>query len=82
MAVAIRLRKEGSHNNAVYRVVAADKRFRRDGRFLEILGTYNPNKHDDNDLSLDLTKVDAWIQNGAQPSDTVRQLIKRARKSA
>ena len=81
MAVVLRLRKEGSHDNKVYRVVAADKAQRRDGRFLEILGTYNPNLQSD-DLNLNLEKVDAWIGKGAKPSDTVGQLIKRAREAA
>ena len=81
MAVVIRLRREGSHDNSIYRVVATDKRVRRDGRFLEILGTYDPNRSKD-DLNLNLEKVDAWLNQGAKPSDTVSQLIKRARKSA
>ncbi|MCB1226643.1 MAG: 30S ribosomal protein S16 [Verrucomicrobiales bacterium] len=81
MAVVIRLRKEGSHDNKVFRVVAAEKSARRDGRFLEILGTYDPNRQTD-DLNLNLDKVDVWLGKGAKASDTVSQLIKRARKSA
>ena len=81
MAVAIRLRQEGSKGHLFYRVVAADQRFKRDGRFLEILGTYDPHKKDNN-ASLDLEKVNSWIAKGAQPSETVRGLIKKAAKAA
>jgi len=77
MAVAIRLRQEGSKGHLFYRVVAADQRFKRDGRFLEILGTYDPHKKD-NKANLDMEKVNSWIAKGAQPSETVRSLIKKA----
>lgn len=80
MAVVIRLRREGSHDNPVFRVVAADGRYRRDGRFLEILGHYDPSKEKDG-LTLNLDKVNQWIANGAKPSDTVSSLIKRAAKA-
>ncbi len=78
MAVVLRLRQEGAHGHRVYRVVAADKRFKRDGRFLEILGSYDPAVEKGN-AQLDLAKVDAWISKGAQPTDTVKSLIKKAR---
>jgi small subunit ribosomal protein S16 len=81
MAVAIRLRQEGSKGRLFYRVVAADKRFKRDGRFIEILGTYNPQQKGDN-ANIDLEKVNAWISKGAQPSDTVRSLIKKVAAAA
>ncbi len=81
MAVAIRLRREGSKGRPFYRIVAADSRHRRDGRFLEILGTYDPMLESGN-CKLDLEKADAWISKGAQPSDTVRSLIKKARAGA
>ncbi len=81
MAVVIRLRREGNHDNPVFRVVAADSRYRRDGRFLEILGVYNPNKEKSN-LSLNLEKVNGWIAKGAKPSETVRSLIKQATAAA
>lgn len=81
MAVAIRLRREGSKDRPYYRIVAADSRHRRDGRYLEVLGTYDPMKESDN-CQLDLEKTDAWIGKGAQPSDTVRSLIKKARAAA
>lgn len=81
MAVAIRLRQEGSKGRPVYRIVAADKRFKREGRFLEILGTYDPAKEKDNAV-VHLDKVNAWIAKGAQPTATVRSLIKRAQLAA
>lgn len=81
MAVAIRLRQEGSKGRLFYRVVAADQRFKRDGRFLEILGTYDPQKKDSN-VNLDLDKVNSWISKGAQPTETVRSLIKKVAKVA
>lgn len=81
MAVVLRLRREGSKDRPVYRIVAADQRFRRDGRFLEILGNYNPALGADA-ATLKLDKVDHWISNGAKPSPTVASLIKRARKAA
>jgi small subunit ribosomal protein S16 len=81
MSVVIRLRQEGSHNRAKYRVVAADKRKARDGAFLDILGTYDPQK-DKGNATVDLAKVDAWISKGAQMSDTVKSLVKKARASA
>lgn len=81
MAVAIRLRQEGSKGRPVYRIVAADQRFKRDGRFIEILGTYNPGVKGNN-ATVDLDKVNAWISKGAQPTDTVRSLIKKAAAAA
>jgi small subunit ribosomal protein S16 len=79
--VVIRLRREGTKDRPFYRIVAADQRFRRDGRFLEILGTYDPLKAKD-DVSLNIEKTDAWIAKGAQPSETVRSIIKRVKKAA
>lgn len=76
--VVIRLRREGTKNRPFYRIVAADQRFRRDGRFLEILGTYDPLKESKN-VVLDLEKTNAWISKGAQPSETVRSLIKQVK---
>jgi len=81
MAVAIRLRQEGSKGRPVYRIVAADQRFKRDGRFLDILGTYDPAKEKGNAI-VDLEKVSAWIAKGAQPSETVKSLIKKAQIAA
>ena len=81
MAVKIRLRREGSHDRPVFRIVAADSRFRRDGRFLEILGVYDPNKEKDG-LTVNVDKVKQWISQGAKPSETVKSLVKRAEAKA
>lgn len=81
MAVSIRLRREGSLNNPFYKIVVADKRSPRDGKFIEIIGNYDPKKAGEN-YNLDVTRSDYWISKGAQPSDTVRSLIKKAKKSA
>src|SRR3954469_23069780 len=81
MAVSIRLRREGSLNRPYYKVVVADKRSPRDGKFIEIIGTYDPKKPGHNS-TLKLDRIDHWISKGAQPSDTVRSLIKRNRKQA
>src|SRR6187399_2121205 len=81
MAVSIRLRREGTTNRPYYKVVVADSRSPRDGKFIEIIGTYDPKKEGHNS-TLKLDRVDHWISNGAQPSDTVRSLIKKTRKQA
>ena len=79
MAVSIRLRREGNLNNPYYKVVVADARSPRDGKFIELVGNYDPKKPGDN-ANIDLSRIDYWITNGAQPSDTVRSIIKKARK--
>jgi small subunit ribosomal protein S16 len=76
MAVSIRLRREGARNRPYYKVVVADSRSPRDGKFIEIIGTYDPKKTDHNS-TLKLDRIDHWISQGAQPSDTVRSLIKK-----
>ena len=76
MAVAIRLRREGALNRPYFKVVVADKRSPRDGKFIEIVGTYDPKKGGMNS-TLKLERIDYWISKGAQPSDTVRSLIKK-----
>ena len=81
MAVSIRLRREGTTNRPYYKVVVADQRSPRDGKFIEIIGNYDPKKTAPN-ASIDLTRADYWIEKGAQPSDTVRSLIKKLRKGA
>lgn len=78
MAVAIRLRREGTKNRAYYKVVVADQRSPRDGKFIEIIGTYDPLAKD-NRAVVDVDRADYWIKCGARPSDTVRSLIKKAR---
>ena len=79
MAVSIRLRREGNLNKPYYKVVVADARSPRDGKFIELVGNYDPKKAGDN-ANVDLSRIDYWIKNGAQPSDTVRSIIKKARK--
>src|SRR5437016_14401645 len=76
MAVSIRLRREGARNRPYYKVVVADSRSPRDGKFIEIVGTYDPKKRGMNS-TLKLDRIDHWISKGAQPSDTVRSLIKK-----
>jgi small subunit ribosomal protein S16 len=76
--VVIRLRREGTKNRPFYRIVAADQRFQRDGRFLEILGTYDP-MGKEAPISVNLERADYWLGVGAQPSVTVSSLIKRAK---
>ncbi len=65
----------GSKKNPIYRVVVADGRSPRDGRFIEIVGRYNP-QTDPSTIDLDQAKIDEWISKGAQPSNTVKRLIK------
>ena len=79
MAVSIRLRREGAKNRPYYKVVVADSRSPRDGKFIELIGTYDPKKPDHNS-TLKLDRIDHWISKGAQPSDTVRSLIKKNKK--
>jgi small subunit ribosomal protein S16 len=81
MAVSIRLRREGAKNRPYYKVVVADKRSPRDGKFIEIIGTYDPKKADHNS-TLKVDRAEYWIARGAQPSDTVRSLLKKNRKVA
>jgi small subunit ribosomal protein S16 len=81
MAVAIRLRREGTRNRPYYKVVVADKRSPRDGKFIEIIGNYDPKK-DGLNHHLDLGRVDYWVSRGAQPSETVASIIRRTRRAA
>ncbi len=74
LAVKIRLARAGGKKAPFYRMVAADARARRDGRFIEILGRYNP-RTDPSTIELDLDKVDAWLAKGAQPTETAAKLI-------
>jgi small subunit ribosomal protein S16 len=67
----------GAHKRPFYRVVVADSRARRDGPFIEILGTYNPLK-EPSEIKLDLEKAKFWMQRGAQPTDSVKKLMQRA----
>jgi small subunit ribosomal protein S16 len=81
MAVSIRLRREGAKNRPYYKVVVTDSRSPRDGKFIELIGTYDPKKPDHNS-TLKLDRIDHWISQGAQPSDTVRSLIKKNREKS
>lgn len=81
MAVAIRLRREGTRNSPYYKVVVAEKRSPRDGKFIEIIGTYDPKKAGIN-YKVDLARIDHWVKNGAQMSDTVRSIVKKSRGEA
>ena len=81
MSVSIRLRREGALNNPYYKVIVADQRSPRDGKFIEIIGNYDPKKPGSN-ANVDLTRADYWISKGAQPSDTVRSIIKKLRRAA
>jgi small subunit ribosomal protein S16 len=75
MSVRIRLARVGSKKNPIYRVVVADQRSPRDGRFLEIVGRYNP-QTDPSTIEFDEAKVKDWLGKGAQPSDAVSRLLK------
>ena len=81
MAVRMRLTRVGSKKNPIYRVVVADQRAPRDGRFIEIVGRYNP-QTDPSTIELDEAKVKDWLGKGAQPSDAVAKLIKAAKIEA
>lgn len=75
MAVKIRLKRMGAKKAPFYRVVVADSRFPRDGRFIEQVGTYNP-MVEPAEVQFDAEKIQKWIKNGAQPTDTVKRLLK------
>ncbi len=77
MAVVIRLSRRGSKKKPFYRVVAVDKRKPRDGRCLEVLGTFDPLTEND-PFKVDLDKARGWLAKGAQPSDTVATFLKKA----
>ncbi|MGA3171575.1 MAG: 30S ribosomal protein S16 [Chthoniobacteraceae bacterium] len=79
--VSIRLRREGTKNGPYYRVVVADQRSPRDGKFIEQVGVYDPRKAGKNS-KLAIDRLDYWISRGAQPSDTVRSLLRRAKTEA
>jgi small subunit ribosomal protein S16 len=81
MAVKIRMKRVGAKNKPVFRIVVADGRSPRDGKFIEEIGTYQPRKKGDN-FALDLERAKYWLSKGAQPSDTVASFIKKASKTA
>ena len=76
MAVKLRLKRMGSKGKPFYRIVAADSRLPRDGRFIETIGTYNPTTNPAS-VSVDEELAMKWLKNGAQPSDTVRNLLSK-----
>ncbi|HHV32383.1 30S ribosomal protein S16 [Caproiciproducens sp. LBM24188] len=76
MAVKIRLRRMGAKKAPFYRIVVADSRFPRDGRFIEEIGYYNP-LEEPSVVKVDAEKAKKWIANGAQPTDTVKALLKK-----
>ena len=75
--VKIRLRRMGAKKAPFYRVVVADSRFARDGRFIEEIGYYDPTK-EPSVVKIDADKAKQWLSNGAQPTDTVREILKKA----
>src|SRR5436853_6629853 len=79
MAVSIRLRREGAKNRPYYKVVVADSRSPREGKFIEMIGTYDPKKPGHNS-TLKVDRAEYWIARGAQPSDTVRSLLKKNKR--
>ena len=75
--VKIRLRRMGAKKDPFYRIVVADSRYPRDGRFIEEIGIYNPTT-DPAELKVDVERAQAWIKTGAQPTETVKALLKKA----
>lgn len=75
--VKIRLTRLGAHKSPFYRIIVSDARARRDGPFIEILGTYDP-KVEPSAIKVDVERAKYWIQNGAQPTDTVKKLLQKA----
>lgn len=80
MSVKIRLKRVGAKNNPVFRIVVADQRSPRDGKFIEEIGTYSPTQKGTN-FKVDVERADYWLSKGAQPSDTVASFLKKARKA-
>lgn len=81
MAVRIRMARHGTKKKPFYRIVVTDQENKRDGRFIEVVGTYDP-RHKDNKCDLKTERIQYWISKGAQPSETVGILIKKASQSA
>lgn len=79
--VKIRLRRIGAKKKPFYRIVVADSHNARDGRFIEEIGTYNPHTNP-SEITVDIAKAKDWISKGAQPTDTVRALLKKAEAQA
>ena len=82
MAVKLRLKRIGTRNTPVFRIVATDSRKPRDGRPKEELGTYSPLSEEEPNFSINLERAEYWLGVGAKPSDTVRSFIRKARRAA
>ncbi|MBV6520569.1 MAG: 30S ribosomal protein S16 [Gemmatimonadaceae bacterium] len=76
--VRLRLRRVGRKKQPIYRIVVADSQSPRDGRFIEIVGQYAPRAKDNQGVNLDVARIEHWLNVGAQPSDTVRSILRRA----
>ena len=81
MSVTIRLSRHGAKKKPFYRIVVSDRRFPRDGRYIEQVGTYDPNAAEGG-VKLNQEKIETWLRNGAQPSQTVSELIKKQKKAS
>ncbi len=81
MSVTIRLSRHGAKKRPFYRIVVSDRRFPRDGRYIEQVGTYDPNATSGG-LKLNRDKIETWIKKGAKPSQTVSELIKKEKKAS
>jgi small subunit ribosomal protein S16 len=75
------MKRIGAKNNPVFRIVVADSRSPRDGKFIEEIGVYHPRKNGDN-FKLDVERAQYWVSKGAQPSDTVASFLRKARRTA
>lgn len=80
MSVTIRLSRHGTKKRPFYRIVVSDRRYPRDGRYIEQVGTYDPNSSSGG-VKLNSEKIDTWMKQGAKPSQTVSELIKKAKKA-
>ena len=78
MAVKLRLKRMGAKQRPFYRIIVADSRSPRDGRFIETVGTYNPILKDDNNITVKEDRITYWLDNGAQPTDTVKSLLSKS----
>lgn len=81
MSVTIRMSRHGAKKKPFYRIVVSDRRFPRDGRYIEQVGTFDPNAKSGG-VKLDQTKIDTWIKKGAKPTQTVSELIKKTKKAS
>jgi small subunit ribosomal protein S16 len=80
--VKIRMKRCGAKNAPVFRIVVADSRSPRDGKFIEEIGTYWPGRKEETNYKFDLARAEYWVSKGAQPSETVASFIRKARRAA